>query len=63
VRGRWHEGGVKGDVREALDQLELVGDLAALGLNVLLRLLEVLGGSLRLESDLFLSTTLVCTGS
>lgn len=41
------------DVREALDELELVGDFAALGLNILLCLLEVLGGRLGLESDLY----------
>ena len=40
------------DVRETLDQLELVGDLAALGLDILLCLLKVLGGRLGLESDL-----------
>lgn len=40
------------DVREALDQLELVGNLAALGLDVLLGFLKVLGGRLRLKSDL-----------
>lgn len=41
------------DVRETLDELELVSDLAAFGLDILLRLLEVLGGSLGLESDLY----------
>lgn len=45
------------DVREPLDQLELMRDLAALGLDVLLGLLEVLGGRLRLESDLLSSTS------
>ena len=38
-------------IRESLDQRELMCDLAALGFNFLLRILELLGGSLRLESD------------
>ena len=52
------EGREWGNKRESLDQLELVRDLAALGLDILLRLLEVLSGRLGLESDLFSSTTI-----
>ena len=40
------------NVREALDQLELVCDLAALGLDILLGILEVLMRGLGLEGDL-----------
>jgi hypothetical protein len=47
-----HEAGSE-NVREALDQLELVCDLAALGLDILLGLLEVLVRGLGLEGNLW----------
>lgn len=58
VRWRKERGAREGVVRESLDQLELVRDLAALGLDILLRLREVLGGRLGLESDLHEISTL-----
>lgn len=49
------EGG--GSLREPLDQRELMRDLAALGLNLLLRVLQLLRRSLGLESDLLSALT------
>ena len=49
--GERHDAGSE-SVREALDQLELVCDLAALGLDILLGILEVLMRGLGLEGDL-----------
>lgn len=43
------------DIREALDQGELVGDLAALLLDLLLCVLELLGRGTGLEGDLWRS--------
>lgn len=51
-QGRGRENRGHEYVRETFDQLELVCDLATLGLDILLRLLEVLRGCLGLESDL-----------
>jgi hypothetical protein len=39
-------------IREALDERELICDLAALVLDLLLRLVELLRGGTRLEGDL-----------
>lgn len=47
------------DIREPLDQRELMRDLAALGLDLLLRVLKLLGGGLGLESDLSNTTSVM----
>ena len=44
--------GISLDIREALDEGELVGDLAALLLDLLLCVLELLGRGTGLEGDL-----------